>query len=223
MKSIEELFDESEATWALLQDWSLRASNPVVLLPPIQEQQTTVLFDLQVTTKSFLGTVAYYTGGIVIDNGWLRLLGAGHTDLSRTLSSWNQIDSNGKSTRLIGSFLIADDILGGFFSINGGAFSGEIGDVFYLAPDTLEWESLEMSYPDFLNWTFTGDLRKFYESFKWNGWSKDTDKINGNQGMLIYPFLWADGEDISKRSKKIVPIEELWHLNLDNMKKLGIG
>ncbi|WP_211344408.1 DUF2625 family protein [Paenibacillus lentus] len=38
--------------------------------------------------------------------------------------------------------------------MNGGAFEGRLGEIFYLAPDTLEWESLDMQYSDFLNWAF---------------------------------------------------------------------
>ena len=39
--------------------------------------------------------------------------------------------------------LVADDVLGGFFAINGGAFAGEAGNVFYYAPGSGEWEDCE--------------------------------------------------------------------------------
>ena len=34
--------------------------------------------------------------------------------------------------------LVADDVLGGFFAINGGAFDGKAGNIFYYAPDSGE-------------------------------------------------------------------------------------
>ena len=34
--------------------------------------------------------------------------------------------------------LVADDVLGGFFAINGGTFCGKAGNVFYYAPDSGE-------------------------------------------------------------------------------------
>lgn len=49
-----------------------------------------------------------------------------------------------------GYLLVADDILGGFFAINGGAFGGKACNVFYYAPDSGEWEDTQLSYPRFL-------------------------------------------------------------------------
>lgn len=86
-----------------------------------------VLLDLQVTTHSTLGPVAYETGGVLIDDGWLRLLGSGHSDLQRTLSDWN-------ANRSDGYLLIGDDVVGGFFAINGGALGSNVGFVYYWPP-----------------------------------------------------------------------------------------
>lgn len=33
-------------------------------------------------------------------------------------------------------------------------------------------------------------------------------------------FLWTEGKDISGRSRAIVPIEELWNMNMEYSKKL---
>ena len=45
--------------------------------------------------------------------------------------------------------LLADDAVGGFFAIDGGGLSLEQGKVCYFAPDTLDWEWMEMRYSDF--------------------------------------------------------------------------
>ncbi|KEQ23197.1 DUF2625 family protein [Paenibacillus tyrfis] len=212
MKSLDELIDESESTWLEVQDWVAKAANTVEILPANPQEAAEVLHQLQVTTRSVLGTVAYYTGGILIENGWLRILGSGSRRLPRNLITWNEIDADGKSTRLPSSFLIADDVVGGFFALNGGAFEGKPGDVFYFAPDTLEWESLDMGFSDFLYWTCFGDVQKFYETFRWEGWAEEMRPIDGNQGVLIYPFLWADGGPVTDRARSVVPIEELWKI-----------
>ena len=39
--------------------------------------------------RSPLGAVVYETGGILVDGGWLRILGSGNARLTRTLPGWN--------------------------------------------------------------------------------------------------------------------------------------
>ena len=36
-------------------------------------------------------------------------------------------------------FVVATDVIGGIFAINQGKYCEDIGKVWYLAPDTLEW------------------------------------------------------------------------------------
>jgi hypothetical protein len=119
--------------------------------------------------------------------------------------------------------LVADDVVGGFFAMNGGAFEGQLGNIFYLAPDTLEWEDLEMGYADFIKWSLTGNMAQFYESFRWENWEEEVVRLCGNSGVLIYPYLWAEGEELNNRSRNVVPIKELWELIQVNRMKLGIG
>lgn len=215
MKSIYELIDKSQETWNILQEWKRESTNKVEFLPANKNNAEKVLYDLQVTAKSILGAISYYTGGILVANGWIRILGSGADNFNRDISRWNKL-------KLDESLLVADDVIGGFFAINGGYFEGEVGNIFYLAPDTLEWEDLELKFSDFVYWTFTGDISKFYEIFRWAEWEKETSKVTGDMGILIYPFLWAEGEEIEKRSRKVVPIEELWGITNENKKRLGL-
>lgn len=218
MRQISELVDENQSGWKLLQSWIEDANNYVEILPVAKFEAERVLLDLQVTTKSPMGAIAYYSGGILVQNGWLRILGSGTDTFRRNISSWNKL--NVEKQRLEGALLIADDVIGGFFSINGGLFDGKIGNIFYLAPDTLEWEDLELKYSEFIYWAFTGDIDKFYETFRWKGWETEIDKVTGDKGISVYPFLWAEGEEIDKRSRKVVPIEELWEIIMDSRKNL---
>jgi hypothetical protein len=219
MKALDELI-ENNNTWETIKEWISDSVYKIEVLPIDSEHNKKVLYNLQVSTNSVLGSIAFNTGGLLIDNCWLRILGSGCMKLNRNLSSWNQIELDGKATLQSGSLLVADDAVGGFFAINGGAFSGEIGNVFYMAPDTLEWEDLEIGYSSFLKWALTGDISKFYESFRWKGWKDEVNPMSCDDGVLIYPYLWAVGEEIENRSRKIVPIRELWELNQDNILKL---
>jgi hypothetical protein len=169
-----------------------------------------------------MGAVIYETGGILSSKGWLRILGSGSKKLDRGLSEWNK----GKTFENYGEqpshLLIADDIIGGYFAINAGGIGNEIGKIYYLPQDTLEWECLDIGYSDFLYWTLTGDLDEFYELFRWKNWEIDIQQGNGNQVFSFVPFLWTkEGKDIEKVDRKLVPIEENYSLTLDLIKQLN--
>jgi hypothetical protein len=66
-----------------------RASGRVVVLPREARAAESCLERLQVTTRSALGALAYETGGLLVDAGWLRLFGAGSARLTRPLGAWN--------------------------------------------------------------------------------------------------------------------------------------
>ena len=118
--------------------------------------------------------------------------------------------------------LVADDILGGLFAINGGAFGQEgLGQMYYLAPDTLSWEPMSCGYSEFVSWTLGGDIHMFYEPFYWNGWQEEVFKLNGNQVFSFFPFLWTkEGQQIEAVSRKVVPMEESYHLTMDMQRQL---
>lgn len=209
MKGLDELVFPDESAIHDIKHWILDSNNMnnAIILPSKKETGENEVLSLQVTTKSALGAIAYSTGGILFQHGWLRVLGSGNEKLPRTIKSW--CDQCGIKQAL----LVADDVVGGFFALNAGFMEEGIGEIFYFAPDTLEWECLEIGYSDFLNWACTGDLETFYEPYRWDGY---VCNLNGNEGISIYPFLWsreAKQIGIEKCSKKVVPIEELWELN----------
>ena len=222
MKKLEELINLEESGWDLIKEWSSNAKNHYEILPKDHKRAEIELVNSQVTTRSPMGAVIYETGGILIDYGWIRLLGSGSPQLDRGLMEWNK----GKSFESYGEqpsfLLVADDVIGGYFAINAGALGDEMRKIYYLAPDTLEWESLGCGYSDFLNWLFNGNIQKFYELFKWKTWKEDAKTINGNQTIFIVPFLWTkEGKDIEKASKKAVSTEENYQLTIDMQKQLG--
>lgn len=212
MKPISELINNEEPGWALVADWINDSTNTLEILPKNEKKAIESLYQTQVTTRSPMGAVIYETGGILIDNGWIRILGSGNHKLDRTLPNWNK----GKSFNEFGEqpsiVLIADDVVGGFFGINGGVLGEDLGKVYYFAPDSLEWEPMHIGYSDFLWWTFTGDLSKFYKNVRWTNWEKEITQINGNQAYSFYPFLWTEHNNIDELNRKADPISEIWEL-----------
>lgn len=207
MRSVSELIDREEPAWPLVQEWIKNASVPVETLAVDSRVGEAALYAAQVTTRSPMGAIAYNTAGIFIDNGWLRVLGAGeHPRMQRSLPGWN-------NERAAGFYLVADDVIGGCFAINGGSLSSDIGQVFYFAPDSLQWEPCNFGYSQFLVWAMSGNLDKFYESLRWDGWMAETTSISGDQAISIYPFLWAEGPPIGKRDRRPIPVSELYSLN----------
>ncbi|MDO4880453.1 MAG: DUF2625 domain-containing protein [Capnocytophaga sp.] len=223
MKSLEELIDKEDSAWKLVQEWLNEAINTYEVLPKDTKKAETELLNSQVTTHSPMGAIIYETGGILIDNGWLRILGSGNKKLPRGLMEWNK----GKSFDNYGEppvfLLVADDVLGGFFAINGGALGAEgLGKMFYLAPDTLFWEPMNCGYSQFIHWALVGDIRLFYKSFYWNNWQEEISQMQGNQVFSFFPFLWSkEGKNIEKNSRKIVSIEESYALALHFQQQLS--
>ncbi|MCF3112088.1 DUF2625 domain-containing protein [Niabella sp. CC-SYL272] len=223
MKPIKELINTSDPVWPLVQDWIKNAKNKVAVLPADIAQAKDALLKLQVTTRSPMGALVYETGGLLIDDGWIRILGSGNEKLDRSLSGWNK----GKSFKDYGEppafLLIADDAIGGFFLLNGGALGKDAGKIYYFSPDNLEYEPLGIGYTDFLHFCFNSDLEKFYQGNRWTGWRREVAKLSGDNVFNFYPFLWTkEGRDINKNSRKIISIEEQYQLNIDFRKQLKL-
>ncbi|MFW2177421.1 MULTISPECIES: DUF2625 domain-containing protein [unclassified Moraxella] len=203
MMTLEDLVNHNDPAWHLVQEWQQQATNSIETLPKNPQQAEQTLLAMQVTTRSTLGAIIYETGGILINHGWLRILGSGSERLNRSLDTWNQ------QTQSDGFLLIADDVVGGYFAINGGALEGNLGDVFYFAPDTLAWESLNIGYSDFIYWVFCGAIDQFYANFYWKNWQQDIANLTTDEVFSFMPFLWtAESKSIENVSKKVVPILE---------------
>ena len=207
MRTLNELLDRDDPAFPLIRQWAGEADIPVELLPPSAGRDD-VLLSLQVTTRSPLGAIAYETGGILVDDGWLRILGSGHGKLGRNIATWNE-------GRAEGFLLVADDVLGGFFAINGGALGPDQGKMYYFAPETLAWEALGIGFTAFVAWAFTRQLRQFYG--RPPGAAADFEELplSGELCLTFYPFLWTQEGSLKTSSRRAIPVEEQWALNLD--------
>ena len=161
MRTIEELIDLNEPGWVLVSEWLNDAKNKYEILPKDDVNAEQELLNVQVTTRSPMGAVIYETGGILIDHGWLRILGSGSEKLNRDLYAWNKGKTFENDGDFPTHFLIADDVIGGYFALNAGGVGEDMGKVYYLAPDTLAWENLDIGYSEFLRWTLQVTSKSF--------------------------------------------------------------
>ena len=214
LRSLAELLATDEPAWPLVRGWIDAATKPVEVLPA-GDDRGQELVNTQVTVRSPMGAVIHETGGLLVDHGWLRILGSGHPRLPRTVSGWSTACGKLEPGAPPPLLLVADDVLGGFFALDGGALGPGKGDVYYFAPDSCEWEPLEIGYSAFLRWCLSGDLAKFYREQRWPGWEEQVAKLDGDQGLLVYPPLWASGPPVGERHRGAVPLRELWGMHTE--------
>ena len=222
MQSLDELINKTDPAWPLVQKWIDSAKNKIEVLAPDSTKAKEALYNAQVSTYSTLGAVIYNSGGIMVDNGWIRILGSGSAKLNRSVPEWNK----GKTIQEYGDkptyLLIADDAAGGFFAINYGAFGEDLKNVYYLAPNSLNWEPLNAGYGEFILFCFDSDLSKFYKGLRWSTWDQFIANLDGSKSYSFRPYLWTEeGADIDKCTRKLVNTEDLFKFNIEKQKELS--
>lgn len=222
MRTLQELVNREDAGWPIVEEWISMAKNKVEILPCDRQRAENALLHTQVTTRSLMGAIIYETGGLLIDNGWIRILGSGSDRMKRSLPNWNQ----GKTFEEFGEpapyLLVADDAIGGFYAINGGFLGDDTGNIYYFAPDTLSWLPMDIGYSQFLLFCFETDMDDFYEGLRWTGWEQDVSELTPDYAYSFVPFLWTkEGKDIDKTSKKVISVEEVYSFNMEMKNTLG--
>lgn len=215
MRTLNQLVVTENSALPVLLEWA-RAddANPVEVRPPLKPLAAETLVEMQVTTASPLGAVAFHTGGLLFHDGFVRVLGSGAEGGLRSIRDWNRA----AGVLELGYVLVADDVLGGFYAMNHGHFAApREGGVFYLAPDQLEWSDLGGDYGDFLAWCFRGDFAAFYGQLGWEHW-RDETRPGWNEAFAFSPLPWtAGGSDLTALSRERVPVSSLWRAKLDFM------
>lgn len=212
MRNLNDLLNRDEPGIDLLRHWAAAAEVPVEILPP-SARRTEVLVALHVTTRSPLGALAYDTGGVLVDNGWLRFLGSGHPRLRRDLDGWNRGRSDG-------FLLVADDAVGGFFALNGGALGPDQHQVYYWPPDGLDWLPLEMGFSEFFQWALTEDIRRFFGDLKWAGWERDLATLQADACFSFFPFLWTTQGSVEGSYRGPVSASEAFDFKVEALRQL---
>jgi hypothetical protein len=202
LKTLEELTGRRNA-WPKVHGWIQQAGKRVETLPADSQSSASTLLALQIGTSTPLGALAYHSGGLLVDSGWLRVLGCGHERMPWGLAEWNGLQA-GHDVPVPSRLIVAHDVLGGFF---GREHNKRIS---YFSPDTQHWEDTQLGYNDWLAWALSDDMEDFYENLRWRGWSKEVKALEPHQGLLIEPSLWQKGPALSRRTRTPVPIVELW-------------
>jgi hypothetical protein len=219
MRTVKELTNVPDPAWPQLRRELAAAPVPIEILPIDPDDGRECLRRLQVTTRSRMGAVALNTGGLWVEDGWLRVLGGGAP--VRQLPSLAEANGlTGTPTDPPPSMLVGYDVLGGRFEVNGmdpGALGrpGQPGDVCYFAPDSLKWEALGFGHGVWLSWIADGQTARFYEGLRWPSWREEARPLTGAQGLSVYPSLWSREAhaDLAATSREAVPIAEIFALN----------
>jgi Protein of unknown function DUF2625 len=130
VRTLSELVETDDPAWPEIEAAVAAAPYSVLVLEADPRQADDELVKLQVTTRSWLGAVVHRTGGLVLDGGWLRVMGSGNGE--RHLASLSAINQS-----IAGGIVVAQDVLGGQFAWV--AVAGGEPTISYFSPDTLRW------------------------------------------------------------------------------------
>ncbi|MEU7792849.1 DUF2625 family protein [Micromonospora tulbaghiae] len=201
-----------QSAWSEISALVAAAPYPVEVLPADSQQAAACLAALEITTRSWLGAVVANSGGLVIDHGWLRVLGGGHDELP------------GVAAEMVpgaGRLVVAFDVMGGQFAWLQ-AEPAVRPTVHYFGPEELAWQDLELGYGDWLEAMLTGALTGFYEGLRWPGWEAEVAGVALDQGISAWPPPWTrEGKDLSAVSRKPILLAELVSVHQDAARQLG--
>ncbi len=195
----------------------------VEVLPVEPTAGEKTLAALPVEADSWLGALALHTGGVLVDHGWLRILGGGCparglTDVATASRRTGKDQAHPGDALFVGA-----DVLGGRYLLRGqtgglpdapGELPGEAGEICYLGPDSLRWEPLEWSHADWVSLMVGGAVADFYHDLRWSGWEADVAGVKLGQLLSCYPPVYTrEGRaSIATAERKPVPAAELYGL-----------
>ncbi|MGW3608175.1 DUF2625 family protein [Micromonospora sp. NPDC005161] len=201
-----------QSAWPEISAVMAAAPYPVEVLPADPERATACLAALEITTRSWLGAVVANSGGLVIDHGWLRVLGGGHEGLPDVAA-----EMHARADRLV----VAFDVMGGQLAWLQ-AEPGARPTVHYFGPEDLAWQDLELGYGDWLHAMLAGALTGFYEGLRWPGWETEVASVALDQGISALPPPWTrEGKDLSAVSRKPIRLAELVSVHQEVARQLG--
>jgi hypothetical protein len=194
---------QPDSAWGQFSSWISQAGARVRVLPVEPHRGEPIARALGVSARSSLWAMATNVGALVIDDGWVRVLGGGTAGQRADLADWNGLSDAPTFARSVGFFVVGYDVMGGVFALDGGALSGGPGNgqVFYFAPDSLAWEPMEMGYTPWLQWLLLDRERVdgWFESQRWPGWRDEVRDLSLDTAVSAFPFAWTEeGKDPSR-------------------------
>ncbi|MGW4244792.1 DUF2625 family protein [Nocardia sp. NPDC004722] len=222
VRPLQALIDTDDPAWPELDQKFTTTDVPIAVLPVEQARAHDALFRLQVSARSVLGALVLHTGGLLIDHGWLRILGGGHGGLP-DVATMSAAPHPTTDTDPPGALIIAIDVLGGMFAINGGALPGKPGGICHFGSETLTWQPIGGTHSSFIDWVLSGGMNGFYADLRWDSWAAEIQDLPPDHGLSIYPPLWsAQGRtDIAATSRRPCPLLELTDLHLETAAQLN--
>nr|WP_235032193.1 DUF2625 domain-containing protein [Actinacidiphila yanglinensis] len=231
VRELDELVQVDDPAWPELQDVFAAGAVPVRVLAPDPDEGRRCLLQMQVTARSTLGALAWNCGGLVLDDGWLRVFGGGSQE-GQGLPSIGQV--NGFPAVFdpawypAAGLVVGHDVLGGVFVLNGqdcaaAGRPGAPGRMIYFAPDTLAWEAMDMGHSAWVAWLLSGRLETFYDGLRWPDWRRETAALDPSQGISVHPFLWSEEAhaDLAATSRRAVPMREVLGVAADFARQAG--
>lgn len=216
----------TESAWPWVLEQISSSPVDVQVLPGDAETGRVCLAQLQVSEASALGAIVLNSGGLLIDHGWVRVLG-GTVANGNGLAAVNRFPAEPDlGWQPDDGLVVGYDVLGGVFALNGidpaaAGRPGTPGQILYFAPDTLEWDALPLTHSQWVAWLLSGSAAQFYESLRWAGWEQESRRLGLGQGIAVYPFLWSEqAQDAAAR--RPVPVAELVAVAADFCGQLGL-
>lgn len=113
-RSAAELASTPEPGWPLVQGLISKSKLNIEVLPAERARADAELEALQVTTRSFLGALAHNCGGLLVDHGWLKILGCGCERFSFSITSLTRALGWADDDRPPQAVAVGLDVLGDF-------------------------------------------------------------------------------------------------------------
>lgn len=206
LRSLDEL-TAPDSDWPRLLGMFEASAHDVIVIPPDPDRRAAVVAELQVTVASTLGALAWNSAMVLVDHGWIRLIGAGLGSVPGL--QVEVLDDPATGTRFEG-VIAAYDVLGGRFAVHGSGREGVApGEVLYWGPDTLDWTPLGMGHSALVDILLSDRLAEFARDLRWTGWEHDVEATGPEYGLAAYPPPWSvegRGPGVSRRP---VPMAEL--------------
>jgi hypothetical protein len=86
--------------------------------------------------------------------------------------------------------------------------------MYYWAPDSLDWEPMNIGFTDFFVWSLSDRLAQFYESLRWPSWKADVAQLSGDRCFSFLPELWTKEGSVTKSHRETVPVGEAFDLKV---------
>ncbi|MER5533525.1 DUF2625 family protein [Streptomyces mirabilis] len=225
MRDLTELTDVEEPAWPLLSEAISNSRVSMDVLPVDPALARGSLLQLQASARSSLSSFVLNCGGVLLDSGWLRIYGSPDDDAPPGTPSFAEVNDFPErfdpAWRPEGGLVIAHDVLGGVFVVNGpdpaqANRPGGPGEVLYFAPDSLRWDALGVGHADWLTWLLDeGGIEQFYDTLRWPGWRAETGPMPGSHGITFDPVLWtaANRRDLPAARRRAVHMSDLMDLH----------